>query len=97
MVREVVGYLGRRVVEDIFEGFGVVYGIVERFCDELVWDEVSMVDDDEEVMMDRLKNRCGKVKCFLVNVVRGEFDCGEEVLICEDMRDRVYYMDGSCV
>jgi len=97
LLTEVVRYFRRTVLEDIFQGFPLVYRIVHSLSHQFVCHEFSILHHHDHLMMDTFKNRFRKLKSFFLNLLTTEFHCAEQVFISEHITDRVYYIHRSSV
>ncbi len=90
LLTEVVRYFRRTVLEDIFQGFPLVYRIVHSLSHQFVCHEFGILHHHDHLMMDTFKNRSRKLKSFFLNLLTAEFHCAEQVFISEHITDRVY-------
>ena len=92
LITEVVRYFCRTVLEDLFQGFSLVYRILHSLSHQFVCHEFSILHHHDHLMMDTFKNRSRKLKSFFLNLLTAEFHCAEQVFISEHITGRVYYI-----
>ena len=98
LLTEVVRYCRRTVLEDIFQGFPLVYRIVHSLSHQFVCHEFGILHHHDHLMMDTFKNRSRKLKSFFLNLLTAEFRfyCRNKSSFL-NIIDRVYYIHRSSV
>ena len=92
LLTEVVRYFRCTVLEDIFQGFPLVYRIVHSLSHQFVCHEFGILHHHDHLMMDTFKDRSCKLPSFPLYLLTAELHGAEQVFIHEHIADGVYYL-----